>query len=88
MNSALPLVVTDVGGNRDLAETGTVCGTVVPFGDTAGFAGAMAELMENDALRQSYSDAALRKVAQRFDLNKLALDVFETYQETEKCEHD
>ena len=55
--------------NRDLAETGIVCGRVVPYGDTDGFAGALKELME--------------KVAARFDLNKLARDVFQTYVETE-----
>ena len=83
MNAGLPLVVTDVGGNRDLAETGIVCGRVVPYGDESGFAGVIAELMENDTLRAAYSAAALRKIAERFDLNKLALDVFQTYEETE-----
>lgn len=83
MNAGLPLVVTDVGGNRDLAETGIVCGRVVPYGDTEGFAGALRELMENESLRAAYSAAALEKVAARFDLNKLARDVFQTYVETE-----
>ena len=83
MNAGLPLVVTDVGGNRDLAETGTVCGTVVPPGDAEAFAKAMAALMADDALRETYAAAAKRKIAERFDLNKLALDVFKTYNETE-----
>jgi len=83
MNSGLPLVVTDVGGNRDLAETGTVCGRVVPVGDEKRFAAAVAELMEDDALRAELSAAALRKISERFDLNKLAQEVFETYEETE-----
>ena len=34
MNAALPLVVTDVGGNRDLAETNIQCGFVVPVSYT------------------------------------------------------
>ena len=83
MNSGLPLVVTDVGGNRDLAETQIVCGSVVPPGDADGFADAIAALMVDDALREEWSAAALRKIAERFDLNKLALSVFETYEETE-----
>ena len=63
MNAGLPLVVTDVGGNRDLAETGTVCGTVVPPGDAEAFAKAMAALMADDALRETYAAAAKRKIA-------------------------
>ena len=80
MNAALPLVVTDVGGNRDLAETGGVCGRVVDYGDTEGFARAILELMESDALRAEYSAAAARKIDGEFDLNKLAWDVFRAYQ--------
>jgi len=83
MNAGLPLVVTDVGGNRDLAETEIVCGRVTPAGDAEGFAAAIAELMENGALREEYAGAAVRKIAARFDLNKLARDVCQTYQETE-----
>lgn len=83
MNSGLPLVVTDVGGNRDLAETQIVCGSVVPPGDAEAFADATAALMADGKLMEEYSAAALRKIAERFDLNKLALSVFETYEETE-----
>ncbi len=84
MNAGLPLVVTDVGGNRDLAETQIVCGRVVPAGDAETFAGAIAALMADDKLRAEYAAAAQRKIAARFDLNKLALEVFQTYEETEK----
>lgn len=79
MNAGVPLVVTDVGGNRDLAETHTVCGKVLRFGDSDGFSDAMLELMENDELRTEYSDNALKKVGEEFDLRKLAMDVFENY---------
>ena len=80
MNAALPLVVTDVGGNRDLAETNTVCGRVVQYGDTEGFARAIFELMEDDVKRAELSAAAGRKIDEEFDLNKLAWDVFRAYQ--------
>lgn len=79
MNAGLPLVVTDVGGNRDLAEVGGRCGTVVPYGDADGFAAAIAALMEQDDLRSEYAACATRKVAERFDLNKLAAEVYQTY---------
>ncbi len=79
MNAGVPLVVTDVGGNRDLAQTHTVCGKVLDYGDSGGFADAILELMENDALRSEYSANALKKVSEEFDLRKLAADVFEAY---------
>jgi glycosyltransferase involved in cell wall biosynthesis len=80
MNAGLPCVVTDVGGNRDLAETGIRCGTVVNYGDTEGFARAILELMENEDLRDELSKNAVKKVSDTFDLNKLAWDVFRAYQ--------
>jgi glycosyltransferase involved in cell wall biosynthesis len=80
MNAGLPCIVTDVGGNRDLAETGTVCGRVLAYGDTEGFAGAILELMEKAPLRAALSENALKKVSEDFDLNKLAWDVFRAYQ--------
>ena len=79
MNAGVPLVVTDVGGNRDLAETNTVCGYVLDYGDSDGFADAIFTLMENKELLQQYSDNAIKKVAREFDLNSLAIDVFKTY---------
>lgn len=80
MNAGLPCVVTDVGGNRDLAETGIPCGRVVDYGDTEGFARAILALMENGGLRGTLSENALKKVAKDFDLNKLAWDIFRAYQ--------
>lgn len=80
MNAGLPCVVTDVGGNRDLAETGIVCGKVTDFGDTEGFARAVLSLMADEGLRRRYSANAVRKISEDFDLNRLAWDVFRAYQ--------
>ena len=80
MNCALPLVVTDVGGNRDLAETNIPCGFVVQYGDVSGFASAILRLMEDEALYKQFSAYALRKVSEEFDLEKLAWDVYRAYQ--------
>jgi glycosyltransferase involved in cell wall biosynthesis len=79
MDCSLPLVVTDVGGNRDLAETGLQCGFVIPYGDVEGFSEKMAELIENEPRRRQLADCAKEKAFKFFDLNKLALDVYETY---------
>lgn len=80
MNAGLPLVVTDVGGNRDLAETNIVCGFVLEHGDVDGFAKAILVLMDDESLCAEYSAAALRKIGEEFDLTKLAWDVFRAYQ--------
>lgn len=80
MNAGLPSVVTDVGGNRDLAANGIVCGDVVDFGDTDAFASAVKRFMDDGQKRETYSANAVRKIAESFDLNKLAWDVFRAYQ--------
>lgn len=79
MNAGLPLVVTDVGGNRDLAETNTVCGRVLSFGDKDGFSDAILEIMQSDKLQKELSDNAIKKVGEEFNLYNLAMDVFDTY---------
>lgn len=79
MNAGLPLVVTDVGGNRDLAETNTVCGRVLSYGDKEGFSDAILEIMQSSELQRELSDNAIKKVSEEFNLNKLAMDVFDTY---------
>ena len=79
MNAGLPLVVTDVGGNRDLAETDMQCGFVVNYGDTTAFSDKMKLLMDDPAQRDALARAANDKVAKYFDLEKLAGDVCAAY---------
>lgn len=79
MNAGLPLVVTDVGGNRDLAETDIQCGFVCRYGDSDTFSSCMKRFMDDSALRDRYSALAIEKIAKYFDLNKLADDVFAVY---------
>ena len=88
MNAGLPLVVTDVGGNRDMAEGGGICGKTVPYGDEAGFARAVRELMEDEEKRKSWSAAARKKIEERFDLNRLSTQVYECYLNRGGTKHD
>ena len=80
MNAGLPLVVTDVGGNRDLAETDMLCGSVVSYGDETGFAEGILRLMEDETLRRRWAAAAREKAEKCFALDKLAMDVFHAYE--------
>ena len=79
MNAGLPLVVTDVGGNRDLAVTDLQCGFVSSYGDTKAFVSNIKQLMDNTELKRRFSAAATEKIKKYFDLNKLANDVFAAY---------
>ncbi len=79
MNKALPVVATDVGGNRDLAETGRVCGRIVDYGDAEGFAKAVKAFMDDEEYRYRMGGEALLKIKEQFNLNKLAMDVLDSY---------
>ena len=79
MNVGLPLVVTDVGGNRDLAETDIPCGFVCQYGNTNAFAQEINKLINDSLLKEELSKAAIEKIKNYFDLNKLADEVFAAY---------
>lgn len=79
MDCALPLVVTDVGGNAELCQKEEDCGFVVPYGDTQALAERLLLLMGDPALCARYGAAAREKVKTCFDLDKLIWDVYETY---------
>ena len=79
MGAGLPLVLTDVGGNPELVNTGEVCGILAPYGDEDAYAAAIASLLEDDALRSRYAAAARAKARQEFDLYTLLDKLFEIY---------
>jgi len=80
LGAGLPLVVTDVGGNPELVNTGGVCGLLAPYGDENAYADAMQRLLEDDALRARYAAAARKKAEQEFDLNTQLDALYEIYQ--------
>lgn len=80
MGAGLPLVLTDVGGNPELVNTGTVSGLLVPYGDEDGYADAIRQLLEDDALRSRFAAASRAKAEREFDLYHLLDKLFEIYQ--------
>ena len=80
LGAGLPLVLTDVGGNPELVNTGEVSGLLVPYGDEEGYARAIRTLLEDDALRARFSAAARKKAEGEFDLYHLLDKLFEIYQ--------
>jgi glycosyltransferase involved in cell wall biosynthesis len=67
MAAARPVVLTDVGGNRDLVAHGTH-GFVVPPGDVAALADHLLLLMKHDRLRQAMGRAAREQVRTAFSM--------------------
>ena len=79
LGAGLPLVLTNVGGNPELVNTGEICGLLAPYGDENAYAGAIAKLLEDDALRSRCAAAARAKAEGEFDLYTLLDKLFEIY---------
>ena len=80
MNAALPLVVTDLDGNRELACDDLLpCGLTAPYGDADAFAAAVNRLMSDRELYETYSKNALARIKRDFDIEKLADKVLKCY---------
>lgn len=65
MACGVPVIATDVPGNRELIEHGTT-GLLVPFGDTAGLGRAINNLLENPGLAGRLSENARKLIADRY----------------------
>ncbi len=74
-----PLVVTDVGGNREAME-GEATGRLVPPGDPDALARALDQLLADGDLRTRLGEAAARR-AWRFDLDRIAAETETLYRD-------
>lgn len=75
----LPVVSTPVGGIPEIVDDG-VQGLLVPEGDTAALAGAIARLTSDNALWRRCSAAALARAADRFDRDRNLRELIELVQ--------
>lgn len=75
---AVPVVVSDVGGVREVVTDGE-SGRLVAPGDIAGCARAIGELLDNDALRRRLGETLRTNVRARYDLNVNAARFRELY---------
>jgi glycosyltransferase involved in cell wall biosynthesis len=81
--SGLPLIATDMGGNRDIVNDETKCGILVNYDDSKGLAEAINKLMDSRALQAELRSKALKAARDRFDLDKKVDETFSLY--TKSC---
>lgn len=79
LSAGLPLIVTDVGGNRDLCEIGGRSGICVNYGDTEAYADALVTLCEDEKTRKEMSANARAKSEKEFDLDSLLAETVKLY---------
>ena len=79
MAAALPVVATDVGGNREVVRPGET-GLLVPVGNPATFADAMVDLLQNPARARAMGAAGRQRVVTDFNIVRTARAYEDAYQ--------
>lgn len=79
LDSALPVVATNVGGNGDIINSDTNCGILVEYGDTGAMARAIYTMMHDSAKYNEFSQNARITVKEKFDLDVLLEETYKKY---------
>ncbi len=80
MASGLPVVATNVGGNRELVEEG-VNGALIPVGDVTALSSSLSMLLNNDGERRRRGRNAQEFVRSHFDWTKTVAHYVRVYDE-------
>lgn len=80
MAAGLPVIATDMGGNRDIVNEAAGCGPLVPYDQPLPLAQAMVRFMEDSAYLKTCKDGALRTVAEIFNGQVMCQKVYQVYQ--------
>ncbi len=80
MAASVPVVATDIPGNRDLVASGET-GFLVRVGDRAGFARYTHKLLDEACLRQKFGHAGQKRVLTEFSLERMVSRYTELYRE-------
>jgi glycosyltransferase involved in cell wall biosynthesis len=70
MSAGVPVVASDIPGNRELVVSGET-GYLVPLGDRAAYARLAHKILENPALRVRLGDAARERIAREFTVEAM-----------------
>ncbi|HEY2839988.1 MAG TPA: glycosyltransferase [Pirellulales bacterium] len=80
MSHAVPVVASDISGNRDLVVSGET-GFLVPVGDRAGFARFTNKLLDDAELARRLGEAGRRRIVADFSVEKMVARHTELYRE-------
>ena len=84
MAAGLPVIVTDMGGNRDIVPPDAECGDLVVYDDPESMAAAMKNMLEDSDYRASCAAGALRTVEEKFEVGKMCRMTLDVYQKAVK----
>lgn len=79
MACGTPVVSTEVGGIPEIVEDGAT-GTLLAIGDSAGLASAIVDLLADKEKRRAFSEAGIRRVLDRFTLERQAAEYLAWYE--------
>lgn len=80
MAAGLPVIATDMGGNRDIVNDENGCGLLVKYDDPVSMSDAMKRLIEEPALLASCRQGALRSIDEKFEIHKWMDKTFGVYE--------
>lgn len=80
MTAGVPVVATDISGNRDLVVNGET-GFLVPVGDRAAFARQTKKLLDDRELARRLGEAGRRRVREEFTVERMVSRHGELYRE-------
>ena len=80
MRAGVPVILTDVVGNRDVVEHG-VSGLLVPFGDTDAMAAGVVRLLQDAGLRAAMVTAAIERLRTHFDVRHMGRALGQLYRD-------
>jgi glycosyltransferase involved in cell wall biosynthesis len=79
MASGRPVIATDLGGNREVVQTGET-GLLVPSGDPAALAGAILSLMEDPAIARRMGAAGAARAARVYSRDSMVSATVAVYE--------
>lgn len=80
--AGLPLIATDMGGNRDIINDETRCGILVKYNDAKGLAEAINRVINDRNLQAELKKNARKAVAEKFSLDKMVMQTYNLYEES------
>jgi len=85
MSAGVPVIATDIPGNRDLVVDGQT-GYLVPVGDRAGFAQRTNILLDDAALARRLGEAGRRRMLEEFSVEKMIERYTALYRQLLSCD--